>query len=293
MRIAVDSLFEIKDELLIRSWEGQQWVAYESVALLTNRQQVHCFLDYQSACRFCQHGSGRFVRRIKVLADVLNVLKNGPEANRIIYDYKAINELVKSFPISAYLPDQDIAAQLLTGQYYPIIWHKTIQPLQVIDQYHIIAQQFPDTQARIVRHNVKTVFSGDQFGDMLQAFDEIVRMHSVSGMDKPNFFLLGQFRDLALTLTEEGFPRDNCGILLYAAYAVYEHNAREKTYRTGPVAEVTAPLTQCWPLFIRLNEKGTALDFYNGDLKSMVPGTSVKYMDLSYYSFDPIKVNPV
>lgn len=295
MKIAVNFFEEIKAHLSSEYWAGCRWVAYDSKDAVTHSRQVQCFTDYNGAAACCeQWAAQRKTWRTRVLADILKVLHKGPEVLQPVHALLAVEEVVERYPITSFLAGDNIATHVLSGSYYPVIWNKRVQPLQAIEHYHLISHQFPDTEHHTVRHRAKVVESVQQFPEAVQLFELYVRQHQAAGRAKPNFFLIGQWKGQSLQLNEAGLPLPGGGLLLYAAYAVYDRDSQDKFYRTGPVQEVTETITLSSVVVVRLNDQGSQLNFYNGSLKKIAPGISQEYMDLRYFDFQgSVKVVPI
>lgn len=279
MKFAVNYIESIRAFLSSEFWSGKRWLAFDVFKKETGVADLQCFPDYKKAALFCEaNSSNGKAYRIKEVGYVLRTLNQGSNQKATVSERQALQELASSYPITLLRPDEGLAACLWTGEYFPVIWNKVINPLTTIQSYHIIEQWFVDNWEGNVKLQRKAASTYERFSSAIEALEKQLNS-CYTGRNDLQFILLGQFRNHQLSLDEQGIPIKNTGMLLYRAYYL---NAQCYLYQ---VNDPTSPFLIQNGIFIRYNRGRRQLNFYDSSLKKVLPGTYVDYIDLNYFFF--------
>jgi len=216
--------------------DGKPWVAFNDRAdKELNPYAIHVFASAAEAERFCDEANGtfdfagqvfNFDNYIYMQAATLKASLQMEEQliSPIAIDAPAIARRMAEQ--SLYLPAgksiDDLEASLSRGLFYPVFWHRFIDPLKEIAEYHVVGHQHYGGQVYETGHSHRVLASFGSLGEARTFMDSVVLYNELAGKGT-DYLVIGRFHGRPLELDLEGYAAPHSGLTLVTAHHNYNH----------------------------------------------------------------------
>lgn len=263
-------LNENKKWLKEQFWAGKRWVVLE---MGFGIDRIHdCYSDYLDAAHVCKSEItvGKILR-VRVLGSILKELNETIRGMPREEDRREVRTAIGKYPMRLVVSPVNWEEELLFGDYYPMVWLKTIHPLLAVRKYVVVLDGEDALPSR------KQLYSTSEFPQAMLALEKFVRKKR----DRNGILLLvGQLRDVPFDYHRSEFFQANSSIIFYRAE--WRAALRMDIIQLHDPAQ---SMMRSIPMFVRYFAQRRELAFYDGKLKRIRPGDEPDFIDLSVFDF--------
>lgn len=262
MNIEVSAVHELK-KYLREQWErGSQWISFPADEDKLSISDLRAFKDFGSLMAFRSIDEGRF-QHFKPIFNVIRALPPSHFAAKPIDMEKLANEMVK-YPVEPFHKSDDLKAGLSTGDLFPVLLARKIDPVNEILDYKIYSHTHPGHQVYEIGHEVDLVGSFKNHKEAVGFFDQhINECSNHADRFKPDVLLIAVFKHQNPQLDIEGMPEYNSALLLKTANPLYDVDKGRQVYETKDWQDIQS-LEIKQPVLAKFNSQNSELEFFNG-----------------------------
>lgn len=287
MKIVEGDMEEIKN-LLQNSWHARsRWVVYEDCPIVTAKSMT-CFRNAHLANDYCEkQGTDNLIYKFKSIASVLKsifatmgrLVKEPPSIRRLEMEIKQKSLLANSW-------DDDLVKSLQTGEIYPVIQQRVIDPQAFISSYKILKQhEGPQTVSGMANSTPTEIASFRDYGQAVSHFQQIYKEGSEVSKSQPSYFLVGEFKGYKLVMGRDGYPEENTGLLLSMCRGNLNIGDNHKPYSAITVHDPKSPTVINLPMLAQYDSHMHKINLMDGDLKAVDPGKLSVYFKVDHFAF--------
>jgi hypothetical protein len=243
-------------------WSGKRW-------LVLGRDRPRCYANYADASAYCRSEKSQDFR-VRILGSFLKTTIGRGDGAQSESDEGRLKAVVACYPLRPYCCAVDWPAELLKGNFYPMVWEKSVHPLLSVSSYAVL------WRPGALRVKCRELFITEAFSQAMTRFmKESLDLPGLNGTIQ----LLGRF-------CEDGDIGDEQATIIFYQVAIGAGVAPE----LEQVHDPGLPFVRAFPVFIRYHAKRATLTFYDGLLKRIRPGDEPDHIDLRVFDFQPMAV---
>ncbi|HVU98498.1 MAG TPA: hypothetical protein VHE34_24925 [Puia sp.] len=251
-------------------WAGKRWVVLEAGPGIVGI--YGCYCDYADAAAVCKKtATVEKNLRIRVLGSFLKEL-NGCIRGRVEEEERQqVRFAISKYPVRLFASSANWEEELLQGNYYPMVWLKSMHPLLAVKKYIVVLDRVGKLPGR------RELYSTSEFPEAMLALEQFV-----SGRRAWNgaLLLVGQLSDGPLN-NHPGESKHSNSVIVF-----YRTECRDAQHMgIVQVHDPSTPIKRDIPVFVRYFTRRRELAFYDGKLKRIRPGDEMDFIDLSVFDF--------
>jgi hypothetical protein len=117
---------------------------------------------------------------------------------------------------------EDLQATFQQGLVYPVLWKKTIDPIEAIADFHVIGHRHNGGQVYETGHSTRLMETFNKYNQAKNFIGNAVLYAELSDKDI-DYVLVGRFHNSPLQLDMEGYAQPHSGITLLTAHHTHDH----------------------------------------------------------------------
>lgn len=284
MNIDANEVADIKNFLQEKLNAGSRWVAYERDKGSVAAADLHVFASCNDAQRFCdKSSSGDYQFHYTPLEGFCDAL-NGTKAST--YSYDEILEAWNRHAIEEGFGAANISTieKLCMGELVPFSYLKDFLPRDEIGKYEVVeVDRFGSgfQSHKIIQISLDFEKAKQFYDDEVSASEKDPLRHD------HQFLLIGQFKNQSIEMDYDTMQRNNKGLLLKMASPIQDQfgHVKHRDYKT--FYEFDEPTFSIHSMFVKYNEHGRDLAFYNHKLEEVDPMKLWSHISVACYDGAP------
>lgn len=284
---------ELKAYLLREFCKGNRWLAFNDGVEHLTRDDVQCFRKLTTADNFCEQlRDDRYGQvepsfySLKHLGGTLREMSGITVSVKI--DAKTLQEEISKHPLECFCSGQNIVNELAKGEICPLFYKKKVDQSD-IQHYSIVGHLYPKGAIYEIGHRLKVIKCCNDLDEGLRCLkSEASGLCGMVDGQRPELLLIGEIKNKKLQLDYEGLPAKNTGFV-FAKANPKSFSAAESAYDIESYWK-GRPFDLKEPVLAKFNTMHSCLEFYDGNLKKVLPQDSIEYFDLRYFDSSPIQI---
>lgn len=271
---------------------GDKWVAWDVYKGPVAPKDLMTFKYIEAANKFCDIHSGEvgdefYHFEFMPIFNVLKSLSGAIGFSQNTANIQKLEEQIRYYNIDLYGIDQSLVSLLSEGIFLPITICQQIPRIDIVS-YVVIEHHYPQEMACRFCHSSINHGNYSNYQDAKACFDQLVEKFNKPGELSPEIKIIGKIKGQELALNYEDFPLHGTGVLFEMANASW--NTGEKRYEVEMNNEPDQPVDLYQHKMAKFNCRKSAIEFYDGALRAVLPDTRVDYMSFDNISTRPVKI---
>jgi hypothetical protein len=267
---------KLKKKLSVEYRAGRRWLAYDILKSDGWLGRLQCFADFSTATDWCRAKCGEEgIFRIRVLAEVLAGLNGILPTAYTPADRQTLCELVSRRPITSNSGNVSVETGLFRQRHFPVLWSTILEPLRVVQAYHIVSRSFTETG----KVTVRMMGAYMDFGRAMRVFWQAYRVQQPS----EELLLAGSFHKNVDLTARELVPADGVVLFYRSPVGIVDREAKAEVEQ---VNDPTMAVVVRTAYFAGYDRQRGQINFFDGGLKRAEPGMVAERLDLEYFDCD-------